>query len=210
MYIPAHFSEPNLEVLHDLITKNPLGILFTHGQNGLDANHIPFDIDTKTGPHGTLRGHCARANPLWKNVQKNEEVLVVFRGDQAYISPNWYPSKHEFHKQVPTWNYMVAHAHGRIMIHDEEHYVRGVVDGLARHHETSQPIPWKITDSPYDYINMMLKYIVGIEIEITHLDGKFKLSQNREVRDIHGAGSALKEQGNTVLGQAMLNIERMK
>ena len=210
MYLPVHFNETNLDVLHKFITLNPFGLLITHGDNGLDANHIPFEFDAKIGAHGLLRGHIARANPLWKDVHNGEDVLVVFRGDQAFISPNWYPSKHEFHKQVPTWNYMVAHAHGRITIHDDERYVRGVVARLAHHHEESQPIPWKMTDSSPDFISMMLKAIVGIEIQITHLVGKFKLSQNRENRDILGAGTALKEQGHRELGQAMLNLVSTK
>jgi len=205
MYVPAHFAEPSLEVLHDLIIKHPLGILFTHGKSGLDANHIPFELDTGSGLHGTLRAHVARSNPLWNDVKNADEVLVVFCGEQAYISPTWYPSKHEFHKQVPTWNYMVTHAHGKITIHDDERYVRGVVARLTRHHEESQPTPWKMTDSSKDYIDTMLKSIVGIEIEITHLVGKFKLSQNREARDIRGAGDTLKQQGDTVLAQAMLD-----
>jgi transcriptional regulator len=205
MYIPGHFSQSSLETLYDLIAKNPLGVLVTNGKAGLDANHLPFELDAQAGPHGTLRAHVARANPVWNDVQNGDEVLAVFRGADAYISPNWFPSKHEFHKQVPTWNYMVAHVHGKITIHDEERYVRGVVARLARHHEATQPIPWKMTDSPPEYIDMMLKAIVGIEIEITRVDGKFKLSQNREPRDIRGAGDALKNQGDTVIGEAMLN-----
>lgn len=210
MYIPPHFHESNPDVLHDLLLQNPLGILFTNGTKGLDANHIPFELDAQSGPQGTLRGHVARANPVWEDVHNGDEVLVVFRGDHAYISPNWFPSKHEFHKQVPTWNYMVAHAHGRITIRDDERYVRGVVARLARRHEESQPTPWKMTDSPEDFIAMMLKAIVGIEIEITRLEGKLKLSQNREARDIQGAASALQEQGHMELGQAMLNLVSSK
>ena len=133
-----------------------------------------------------------------------DEVLVVFRAADAYISPNWYPSKHEFHRQVPTWNYLVVHAYGRITVRDDERFVRGVVARLTKVHEASQPIPWKMTDSARDYIESMLKAIVGLEIEITRLAGKSKLSQNREARDIRGAGEALKGQGDSVLGEAML------
>jgi transcriptional regulator len=127
----------------------------------------------------------------------------VFRAEDAYISPNWYPSKHEFHKQVPTWNYRVVHAHGRITIHDDERYVRGLVARLTRHHEASQPAPWKMGDAPQDYIDTMLKAIVGIDIDITCLVGKFKMSQNREARDRLGAAEALIAHGDGVLGQAM-------
>ena len=132
-------------------------------------------------------------------------VLVIFHATEAYVSPNWYPSKHEFHKQVPTWNYMVVHAHGRIHIRDDERYVRGVVGRLTRAHEASQPKPWKMGDSAPEFIDTMLKAIVGIEIEATSLVGKFKLSQNRERRDMHNAGTELKDYGNDLLGYAMLS-----
>lgn len=130
--------------------------------------------------------------------------MVVFRAADAYITPQWYPSKQEFHKQVPSWNYIVAHAYGRVIIRDDELYVRGVVARLTRKHEASFATPWKMTDSPKDFIDMMLKNIVGIEIEVTKLVGKSKLSQNKEKRDITGAGEALNQQGDVVLGSAML------
>jgi transcriptional regulator len=204
MYIPTHFDESRPEALHELIAWHPLGVLVTHGGNGLDANHLPFELDDATGPLGLLRAHVARANPVWREVADGDEVLVVFRAADAYVSPSWYPSKHEAHKQVPTWNYMVAHAHGRIAIRDDEHYVRGVVARLTRAHEAGQPVPWKMTDSPAEFIDAMLKAIVGIEIEITRLEGKFKLSQNKEARDIQGAGEALTRNGPNAIGEAML------
>jgi transcriptional regulator len=120
------------------------------------------------------------------------------------VSPNWYPSKHEFHKQVPTWNYIVVHAHGRITIHDDERYVRGVIGRLTRTHEASQPQPWKMADAPKDYLDTMTKAIVGLQIDITRLVGKSKLSQNKEARDIRGAGEALIASGNPVIGDEML------
>lgn len=184
MYVPAHFEESRPEALHALIAEHPFGTLVTSGPHGLDANHIPFDLAPGEGALGVLRAHVARANPVWQEIADGGEVLVMFGGGDAYISPNWYPSKHEFHKQVPTWNYRVVHAHGRIAIRDDERYVRGVVARLTRTHEASQPKPWKMTDSAPDYIDAMLKAIVGIEIEITRLIGKFKLSQNRAVPDI--------------------------
>jgi transcriptional regulator len=133
-------------------------------------------------------------------------VLVVFLADDAYISPNWYPSKHETHQQVPTWNYRVVHAYGKITIYDDEKYVRALVGRLTKKHEESQPKPWKMSDAPRDYMEMMVKSIVGIEIKITRLIGKFKLSQNRENRDRLNAGQMLVEQGNEVLGKAMLDV----
>jgi transcriptional regulator len=204
MYVPPHFDEPRTEVLHDLIRQHPLGTLVTHGAGGLDANHIPFELIAGQGALGTLSAHVARANPVWQELADGDEVLVVFRAGDAYISPNWYPSKHEFHKQVPTWNYRVVHAHGRITVRDDERYVRGVVARLTRTHEASQPVPWKMGDSAPEFIDTLLKSIVGLEIEITRLAGKFKLSQNKDVRDLCSAGEALKTQGGDAIGDAML------
>ena len=206
MYLPSHFEEQRPEALRDLIAKHPLGMLVTHGGEGLDANHVPFELDTGAalGPHGVLRAHVARANPLWQSVADGDEVLVVFRAEQAYISPNWYPSKHEAHKLVPTWNYRVVHAHGRITVRDDERYVRGLVARLTRQHEAGRPKPWKMGDAPPDHIDTLLKSIVGLEIAVARLVGKFKLSQNREARDRVNAGQVLIDQGDHELGQAML------
>lgn len=203
MYLPRHFEEQRPEALHDLIDKHPLGMLVTHGSDGLDANHVPFELDAGEGPHGVLRAHVARNNPLWQNVAQGDEVLVVFRAQDAYISPNWYPSKHEAHKQVPTWNYRVVHAHGRITVHDDERHVRGLVARLTRRHEADQPRPWKMGDAPTEYIDTMLKSIVGLEIAVERLVGKYKLSQNREARDRLSAAQALIGQGDSELGEAM-------
>lgn len=204
MYVPPHFAESRTGVLHDLIRRHPFGTLVTHGATGLDANHIPFELLPGQGALGTLSAHVARANPLWQEVADGAEVLVVFRAGDAYISPNWYPSKHEFHRQVPTWNYVVAHAHGRIAIRDDARYVRGVVARLTRTHEAAQPVPWKMGDSAPGYIDTLLQAIVGLEIEITRLVGKSKLSQNKELRDLRAAGEMLKAQGEHAIGDAML------
>lgn len=204
MYVPPHFEESRSEQLFHLIENNALGTLITHGKSGLDANHIPFELDKSNSALGILHSHVARANPVWQDIADGDEVLVTFRAGDSYISPQWYPSKHEFHKQVPSWNYMVAHAYGRVTIRDDERYVRGNVARLTRRHEASQPTPWKMTDAPKDYLDMMLKAIVGIEIEITRLIGKSKLSQNKEVRDIRTAGQALSDKGEHVIGEAML------
>jgi transcriptional regulator len=210
MYVPAHFDESRPEVLHELIAKSPFGILFTHGKSGLDANHIPFELAAREGAMGVLHSHVARNNPVWQDLVNGDEVLVVFRSGDAYISPQFYPSKQEFHKQVPSWNYIVAHAYGRVTIRDDERYVRGMVARLTRTHEASQPVPWKMTDGPKDYIDMLLNAIVGIEIEVTRLVGKAKLSQNKDVRDIRSAGEALKAKGEDVIGDAMLACAEIK
>jgi transcriptional regulator len=204
MYIPAHFEEPSQEVLFDLIENSTLGVLITHGGSGLDANHVPFELDRSQGENGTLHCHVARNNPVWQDVATGDEVLVVFRAADAYISPQWYPSKHEFHKQVPTWNYLVAHAYGRITVHDDERYVRRNVARLTHRHEATQPVPWKMGDAPRVFIGAMVKAIVGLEIEITRLVGKAKLSQNKELRDIRNAGEMLIAQGDRCVGEAML------
>ncbi|MGM3278221.1 FMN-binding negative transcriptional regulator [Ralstonia sp. 24A2] len=210
MYVPAHFEESCTEALHDLIAQNPFGSLVTHGKNGLDANHIPFLLLPEVGKLGTLHAHVARANPVWQDVANGDEVMVIFRAGDAYISPTWYPSKQEHHKHVPTWNYRVVHAHGRITIRDDERFVRGVVARLTRTHEASQPVPWKMSDAPAGFVDELLKMIVGIEIEITQLEGKLKLGQNRELRDALGAGEALKASGENVIGEAMLAVAAEK
>ena len=206
MYVPPHFEISNPEVLHDLIAHHPLGVLVTQSESGLNANHIPFELDATGSSHGILRAHVARNNAVWQLSTNGDEVLVVFQAEDAYISPNWYPSKHETHQQVPTWNYRVVHAYGKIAIHDDEKYVRALVGRLTKKHEASQPKPWKMSDAPRDYMEMMVKSIVGLEIEITRMIGKFKLSQNRENRDRLNAGQVLVEQGNEVLGKAMLDV----
>lgn len=204
MYVPADFNEPNPDALRELIVQHPFGSLITHGKSGLDANHIPFELLPADGGLGELHAHVARANPVWQDVADGDEVLVIFRAGDAYISPNWYPSKHVAHRQVPTWNYVVVHAHGRITVRDDEKFVRGVVARLTRTHEASQPLPWKMGDAPKDYIDTMLQSIVGLQIEITRLVGKRKLGQNKAEADIRGAGEALVADGSLAIGEAML------
>jgi transcriptional regulator len=203
MYIPPHFAETRSEELQRIIRAYPLGVLVTHGVDGLDADHIPFELDASAGTHGTLIGHVARANTLWQRCPTGTQVMVVFRGTDAYISPNWYPSKHETHRQVPTWNYEVVHAHGAITVHDDERFARRVVAQLTRRHEGAEPKPWKMGDSEPEFINSMLRNIVGIEITITSLVGKVKLSQNRDVRDRLNAADTLDARGHTATAQAM-------
>ena len=210
MYIPAHFEETRRDVLDALIAAQPFGSLVTHGPAGLDANHIPFEFEPANGPFGTLRAHVARANPVWQEVAAAPDALVIFQGPSAYVSPTWYPSKHETHRQVPTWNYIVVHAHGRVIVHDDEDYVRGVVARLTRKMEAGESVPWKMGDAPADYLKQMLGAIVGIEIPVTKLVGKWKLSQNKAAADIAGAGNALlarEGDAQRAVGQAMLNAQ---
>lgn len=187
-----------------MIETSALGVLITHGRSGLDANHIPFELNRAQGRYGTLNSHVARNNPVWQDVSTGDEALVVFRAADAYVSPQWYPSKTEFHRQVPTWNYLVAHAYGRSTVRDDESYVRHNVARLTRRQEAAQPVPWKMGDAPRDFIDTMVKAIVGLEIEITRLVGKAKLSQNKEPRDIRNAGQMLNAQSDRRIGEAML------
>ncbi|MDR5776104.1 MULTISPECIES: FMN-binding negative transcriptional regulator [unclassified Caballeronia] len=200
MYIPAHFEENRPEALRALIAAHPFGALVTHGPNGLDANHIPFELDPAIGEHGTLRAHVARANPVWREVGAREDVLVIFQGAEGYISPTFYPSKQETHRQVPTWNYLVVHAHGRITVRDDEAYVRGVVAKLTRKMEAGEAMPWKMGDAPRDFIDQLLGAIVGIEIEVTRLVGKAKLSQNKAEADRIGTVEGLRQRGGEEAG----------
>ena len=203
MYLPPHFAETRPEELHRIIREHPLGMLVTHSERGIDANHIPFEFDPDKGSNGTLLAHIARANPLWIDFPSGADVMVVFRGVEGYISPNWYPSKHETHRQVPTWNYEVVHVHGRLRIVDDERFIRGVVARLTRQHEATEPRPWKMGDAPKDYMDDMVSKVVGIEVEIIRLEGKRKLSQNRESRDIQSAVTELERRHQTGLAATM-------
>ena len=203
MYIPAHFAITRPDELHRIVREHPLGTLVRQGPHGLDADHIPFEFDPGVGALGLLSAHVARANPLWQQCPTGSPVMVIFRGAEAYISPNWYPSKHEAHRQVPTWNYEVVHAHGTITVHDDERHVRSVVARLTRHHEATEARPWKMGDSAPDFIDGMVRNIIGIEITVTALVGKSKLSQNKEARDRLNAADTLDHKGRAELAQAM-------
>lgn len=192
VYLPAHFEEHRIESMHDLIRAHPLGTIVHIGADGLSANHIPFLIDPTSGPNGTLIAHVARNNDLWREVKPGVESLVIFQGPDAYISPNWYATKRETHEVVPTYNYAVVHAYGEIQIHDDEKWVRGVIGKLTKAMEALQTVSWKMADAPRDYLTMMVGNIVGIEIEVTRIIGKSKLSQNRSLADREGAIAGLR------------------
>jgi transcriptional regulator len=203
MYIPPHFAVTRPEELQRIVREHPLGVLVRHGPDGLDADHIPFEFDPAAGALGVLSAHVARANTLWQRCPSGSAVMVVFRGAEAYVSPNWYPSKHEAHRQVPTWNYEVVHAHGTITVLDDERHVRGIVARLTRRHEAAEARPWKMGDSAPEFIDAMVRNIVGIEITLTSLVGKAKLSQNKEPRDRLNAADTLARKGQAGLAQAM-------
>jgi transcriptional regulator len=207
MYTPAHFSITDQAALHRIMLEHPLGILVTPTADGMDANHIPFEFDPTVGKLGLLNAHVARANPVWQQCRDGADVMVIFRGKESYISPNWYPSKHEAHRQVPTWNYEVVHAHGRLTVLDDTKFTRRLVARLTRTHEAQEPKPWKMGDSAPEYIDGMVKAIVGIQVLIERLEGKAKLSQNREPRDRLNAAANLLERGETELAEAMRKAE---
>jgi transcriptional regulator len=210
MYLPSHFEDTRAEELHRLLERFPLGALVVHGPQGLDADHVPFEMVAAAGGAWSLHGHVARANPVWQQATTGSDVLVIFRGGDAYISPSWYPSKHEAHRQVPTWNYQVVHVHGRIAIHDDVRFVRGVVARLTRRHEGSagNARPWRMTDSEPAYIDDMLTRIVGIEVVPRRVVVKSKLSQNKDDRDRVAAAGELVERGEREVSGAMLAVPK--
>ncbi len=197
MYLPAHFTENRPEVLHDFMCANPLATLVTSTAAGPQADHIPLHLDISAksadSPHGVLIGHVARANPLWQQHLPHADILAIFHGPQAYISPSWYPSKHDHGKAVPTWNYVAVHARGRLRVVDDPLWLRAQLAVLVGQHEADLPAPWRIEDAPADYIDAMLKAIVGIEISITHLVGKWKISQNQPASNRAGVVAGLRE-----------------
>jgi transcriptional regulator len=207
MYLPKHFEETRTTVLHELIRAHPLGALVTRGPDGLDANHLPFEIDPEPAPFGTLRGHIARANPLWREHSPDLAALVIFQGPDTYVSPSWYPTKADTGKVVPTWNYAVVHAHGTVRFIDDRVWLRGFVEMLTNRHEAPRREPWKITDAPPDYIERQLGAIIGVEIPIARLVGKWKASQNRPAADREGAAQGLSREGGRP-GAAMARLIR--
>jgi transcriptional regulator len=190
MYLPSHFEEHRPEVLHALLERHPFGTLVTEGPDGLVADTIPFILDAG-GAHGVLRGHVARANPVWRETRFERPVLVLFQGEQGYVSPGWYPSKQEHGKVVPTWNYVTVQARGTLRAIDDAEWLRGFVTRLTERHEAGRAAPWAVSDAPADYLQTMLRAIVGIEIELTALTGKWKLSQNRSAADRAGVVAGL-------------------
>jgi transcriptional regulator len=205
MYLPKHFEETRVPVLHDLIRAHPLATLVVLGAGGLDAHHIPFEIDPEPAPFGTLRGHIARANPLWREPSRDVEALAVFQGPDAYISPSWYATKQETGKVVPTWNYAVVHAHGPLRVIDDRAWLRAFVEKLTNRHEGARRDPWKVTDAPADYIDAQVGAIVGLEMTVSRLVGKWKASQNRAAPDRAGAVEGLVREG----GEAAAAMARL-
>lgn len=208
MYQPPHFREDRIEIQHALIRSHSLGLLITAGPSGLQANHVPFLIDADGSEHGTLRAHLARANPQCQELAAVTECLVVFQGPQHYISPSLYPTKRETGKVVPTWNYITVHAWGRPKVIDDPVWLRCQLDDLTLHKERSRAAPWSVSDAPASFVAAQIKGIVGLEIPIARIEGKWKVSQNRPAVDRAGVIAGLRGDGGDAEIMASLVAER--
>ena len=193
MYLPSHFAETRPEVLHALVRAQPLAVLVTHGAAGLEANHLPLLLDIGPSGEAALLGHVARANPVWR--VEGVEALAIFQGPQAYVSPSWYPSKREHGKVVPTWNYVTVHAHGRLRVHDDPAWIRNLLDRLTTQMEAPRAEPWAVSDAPADYIEKTIAMVVGVELRVDRLEGKWKLSQNQPAANRAGVIKGLLANG---------------
>lgn len=192
MYQHPAFEETRIDVLHDLIRTFQFATLIVTTSNKIKANHLPLNLKTENSEKGILQGHIAKANPLWKYDNISSECLVIFQGPQAYITPSWYTSKQEHGKVVPTWNYAVVHARGKLKFIEDENWLREQITYLTDQNETQRPQPWAVTDAPEDFIKRQLRGIVGLEIEITELEGKWKMSQNKSENDRLGVFNGLR------------------
>jgi transcriptional regulator len=210
MYIPSHNEESSRSVLHALIKAHPLGTWVTQGDAGLIVNHLPFLIDESRGEFGTLIGHVARPNPVWKQFSGSVPSVVVFQGAESYISPSWYPSKAETGKAVPTWNYAVVHARGVPAVFEDRDRLLAHVTKLTETHEAAFDNPWHVTDAPPDFIGAMLRGIVGVEIPLAALTGKWKASQNRSDADRRSVVQSLQQQGDDRSRAMAALIERSR
>jgi len=208
MYRPPAFREDRLDVLHALIDAHRLGILVTHGPEGLTANLVPFTLDRSRGQNGTLRAHLAKANEQHASLLAGGEALVIFQGPQSYITPSWYPSKAEHAKVVPTWNYVVVEARGTPIIIDDAAWLRVQIGELTDLQEAHRDHEWAIDDAPADYVASQIKGIFGIEIPVARLEGKWKVSQNRPEADRVGVANGLGVEGHTEMAAAVTERSR--
>ena len=198
MYNPPHFQEERTDVLHQLIREHSLASVVTLGPDGLIANHVPLLLDPEPGPLGTLRGHISRMNPQWRDSLPHVSALAMFQGPSAYITPSWYRTREETGKVVPTYNYVVVHAHGPLTTYEDPELLLRNVRALTELHEAPLAKRWSVEDAPADFIREQLKGIVGIEIPILRLEGKWKVSQNRASADRQGVIEGLRDTGDPV------------
>jgi len=199
MYQPPHFREERLDVLHALVRAHPLGLLISNGADGPVANPVPFLIDGAVGDKGRLRAHVARANDQWKALaaEPDTPALVVFQGADSYVTPSWYATKQETGKVVPTWNYVVVQVRGRVRVMDDQAWLAQQISDLTTMHETPREKPWAVNDAPGRYIEAQLRGIVGLEIDIAEIHGKWKVSQNRPEADRAGVAGGLDAEAQT-------------
>ena len=186
MYEPNHFVEDNLETLHALIRAHPLGLLISSDAGDVQANAVPFILKPDTGPKGILQAHVARANPQWQHLKGGARGLVVFQGPDAYVTPSWYETKKEHGKVVPTWNFAMVQVRGTVTVHESPEWLLPQISALTESHESNRAEPWAVTDAPERYIEAQMRGIVGIEIAIEDIRGKWKMSQNRSEADKTG------------------------
>jgi transcriptional regulator len=194
MYVPAHFA-PDEAAVHELLTHHGAADLITASPQGLLATMLPFVYGPQSGEHGALIGHMARVNDHWRQPAQGE-ALIIIRGPDAYVTPNWYPSKAEHHRAVPTWNYVTAHVYGHLIIHDDPAWTESQIRQLTNKHEADSARPWSVDDAPEKFIHGQLRAIVGIELAITRIEAKFKLSQNRPEADVAGVIEGLQTRGD--------------
>lgn len=192
MYQPAHHREDRLEVQHDLIESHPFGLLISTGADGLLANGLPFLLQRSEGQFGRLQVHLARANPQWQGLH-GQDVLVVFQGPLTYVTPAFYETKRETGKVVPTWNYVMVQARGNAHVRDDQAWLDTQIAALTDRHEAARAEPWEVSDAPRPYIESQLRGIIGIEIDIRQIEGKWKVSQNRPEADRAGVAQGLVE-----------------
>ena len=204
MYIPKHFDEPRIDVMQALIRDYPLATLTTWSVDGLNANHIPLHLADDGSPCGSLRGHVARANPLWTNFDKQTEVLAIFQSENAYISPSWYATKQETGKVAPTWNYAAVHAYGSLKIIEDPAWILSQIEALTMKQEAVFPKPWAVSDAPSDFTERLIEQIVGIEIVVTRLLGKWKVSQNQPPENQNGVIKGLHESNHPEMAALVL------
>jgi transcriptional regulator len=197
MYIPRANQETRIPVIHRLMEEQPFASLITTGATGLFASHIPMVLELDGTEMGRLKCHLSRANRQWRDFAPDVEALAIFSGPQHYITPSWYPEKEESGRVVPTWNYVVVHAYGHLRVIEDSDWLMAHLESLVTIHETELPAPWKIEDAPVDYVESQIKGIVGLEMVIERLEGKWKVSQNRSEQDRAGVAKGLAELNTT-------------
>ncbi len=201
MYLPPQFAQPDIAVMHELIRSRSLATLVTLDSDGLNANHIPLHLSATPSSFGTLSGHVARSNPILNDLNSNIDTLAVFHGPDAYISPSWYATRQEGGKVVPTWNYAVVHAYGRLRIIDDAVWIRAQIEALTAQNEVNFAHPWLLSDAPQEFTDKLIDMVVGIEMVITRLSGKWKISQNQPLENKLSVIEGLMDNGQTAMAE---------